>query len=57
MNTKKDKIPFYIILKESRESEKISLQSISDATKINIKYLTEFFICKIKYFLLKFSKL
>jgi len=25
--------------------------------KINIKYLTEFFICKIKYFLLKFSKL
>ena len=35
----KDKIPFYINLKETRESKEIDLQTISDATKINISYL------------------
>ena len=39
MNTKKDKLPFYLSLKEIRESKDIDLQSISEATKINIEYL------------------
>ena len=32
-------ISFYSLLKESRESKEIDLQTISDEIKINIKYL------------------
>ena len=39
MSDNKDKIPFYTNLKETRKSKEIDLQTISDATKINISYL------------------
>ena len=39
MNNKNEKSSFYLSLKETRESKGIDLQSISEATKINIKYL------------------
>ena len=39
MTNKLDKKPFHIFLKELRKSQEINLQSISDATKINIQYL------------------
>tara|TARA_Y100000590_G_C15676356_1_gene998197 strand:+ start:616 stop:1611 length:996 start_codon:yes stop_codon:yes gene_type:complete len=39
MSDKKNIIPFYLILKETRESKEIDLQSISDDTKISINHL------------------
>ena len=39
MTDKSDKKPFNVLLKELRESQEINLQSIADATKINIQYL------------------
>ena len=39
MTNKSDKKPFYIFLKELRESQEINLQSIADPTKINTQYL------------------
>ena len=39
MSNNNDKIPFYKNLKDARESKQIDLQTISDATKINISYL------------------
>ncbi len=39
MSDNKNKIPFYVNLKNTRESKEIDLQTISDLTKINISYL------------------
>ena len=39
MENKENKTPFYILLKKTRESKEIDLQTISNTTKVNIKYL------------------